>query len=864
MNVRHLTSVRVLIAACAVAGLSAGTGATAATFVVTSLADTAGASCAATCTLRQAITAANATAAVDTINFAIASPATGELLIQPATALPTITQPVTIDGYSQPGTAVNTSPTVSAAVLRVRIDGVVSRGFAICADDVTIRGLSVTGFAASGLAFGETSGGATCAAPITGGRAIGNFIGLRTNGTTSGANAIGIVANRAVVAIGSEDDADRNVISANTNGGIRIVGVASSGSDIRNNLIGTGDFGSADLGNGGPGISISGGVGAVEIGTNSARNVIAFNGVGLSIASSVVGPVRHFANEFRRNDDLAIDLGQDGVTPNDTNDVDTGVNGLQNFPEILSGTRTPNGASADLRLDLGHADSRVYRVALYASPVCDSSGHGEGEFLLTQQLRTLSSSSETFNLASLSSPPLPPGTVLTATATDPDGNTSEFSGCFELDPPSLVVNTVFDVGDGVCDTVACTLREAITAANSRPEGSFSEISFAIPGPGPHLIAPESALPTLRRSILIDGYTQPDASENTLAIGSDAVLQIEIADLVPPRVAGLRVCAPDVTLRGLAISGFDANLVASTADCNTSPLRLTVEGNFFGLRPDGSASISVNSNIRLAAAATGTRIGGTDPAQRNVIGSATLAAGSSAGISISSASVSDVQILGNYIGTDPTGLLPRSNGGSGIEVSEGAQQIVIGGIAPGAANRIAFNDGDGILVDDSATARITAFGNDIFDNEDNFGGFDLGIRLGAGSGLNDVDDVDSGPNLGQNFPVLIGASEGPGGLTVSGSLDVPAATIDANYTIAIYEGSACDASGRGEGEIFLGAQTVVLSGDAESFEFTLPIAPEFQGQVVTATATDPLGNTSGFSVCLTAPVEALVFADGFEG
>jgi CSLREA domain-containing protein len=863
MSIRHLISVRVLIAACALAALSAGTNATAATFVVTSLADTAGATCAANCTLRQAITAANATAAADTINFAIPSPATGELLIQPATALPTITQPVTIDGYSQPGTAVNTSTTVSDAELRVRIDGVVSRGLAICADDVTIRGLSVTGFAASGLAFGETSGGATCAAPITGGRAIGNFIGLRTNGSTVGANAFGIIANRAVVAIGSEDDADRNVISGNTDLGIRISGQASSGSDIRNNLIGTSSLGAGDRGNGGAGINITGGVEAVEIGTNSARNRIAFNGVGLSIASSVVGPVRHFANEFRRNDDLAIDLGQNGVTPNDANDVDTGVNGLQNFPVILSGARTETGATADMRLDVGHAENRVYRIGLYASPLCDPSGHGEGEFLLSQGLRTISASTETFTVGALSDVPMPPGTVFTATATDTNNNTSEFSECFELDPPSLVVNTVIDVGDGVCDTVACTLREAIDGANARPEGSFSEISFAIPGQGPHLIAPESPLPTLRRSIRIDGYTQPGSSPNTLASGSDAVLQIEIADLVLPRLAGLRVCAPDVTLRGLAISGFDANLRTQTADCVDSPLRLTIEGNFFGLRPDGSASPSANSNIRLAAAATGTRIGGTAPAQRNVIASATVAAGSSAGISVSGATVADVQILGNYIGTDPTGLLPRGNGGGGIEVTSGAQQIVIGGVEPGAANRIAFNEGDGIFVNDSGTAGVTAFGNDIFDNEDGFSGFDLGIRLGTGAGTNDTDDVDAGPNQGQNFPVLLSASEGPSGLTVAGSLDVPAATDGASYTIAVYESSVCDPSGRGEGQIFLGAASVVLSSDAEAFEFILPIPPQFQGEVITSTATDPLGNTSAFSTCLSAPADPLVFADGFE-
>lgn len=61
---------------------------TAATLVVTSNADTAGSTCGAVCPLRQAITAANATAAADTSNFAITQPPPGEILIRPATQLP--------------------------------------------------------------------------------------------------------------------------------------------------------------------------------------------------------------------------------------------------------------------------------------------------------------------------------------------------------------------------------------------------------------------------------------------------------------------------------------------------------------------------------------------------------------------------------------------------------------------------------------------------------------------------------------------------------------------------------------------------------------------------------------------------------
>lgn len=93
----------------------------AAILTVTSSDDTAGASCGASCSLRQAITAANASVGSDVIRFNVS--AGGEVLIQPATPLPVITQPLVIDGYSQPDSAVNTASAGSNAVLRVRLHG---------------------------------------------------------------------------------------------------------------------------------------------------------------------------------------------------------------------------------------------------------------------------------------------------------------------------------------------------------------------------------------------------------------------------------------------------------------------------------------------------------------------------------------------------------------------------------------------------------------------------------------------------------------------------------------------------------------------------------------------------------------------
>jgi hypothetical protein len=160
---------------------------------------------------------------------------------------------------------------------------------------------------------------------------------------------------------------------------------------------------------------------------------------------------------------------------------------------------------------------------------------------------------------------------------------------------------------------------------------------------------------------------------------------------------------------------------------------------------------------------------------------------------------------------------------------------------------------------------TSFANSLFANEfSNNLVSAIDLEPNSGATPNDPDDADSGGNNLQNFPVLSGGVAFGNSLTINGVLDVPAATSNAPYTIALYESAACHQTGFGEGEIFLGAQIVNLSGNAENFSLTLPVAPPAPGRVVTSTATDPLGNTSEFSACLAAPVILTVFADGFEG
>lgn len=155
---------------------------------------------------------------------------------------------------------------------------------------------------------------------------------------------------------------------------------------------------------------------------------------------------------------------------------------------------------------------------------------------------------------------------------------------------------VIDANGGVCaglsiaslpgaDTVI-SLREAICAANTNP--GADTIGFAIPGAGPHIIAPLTDLPAITGQVFIDGYTEPGSAFNTqsaLASPSDFLVQIELDGGFGVATVGLTFDngSDGSTVRGLSITAFaDAGIfTAIGAD------GISVQGNYIGLdAPDG--------------------------------------------------------------------------------------------------------------------------------------------------------------------------------------------------------------------------------------------------------------------------------------
>ncbi|MEO6970343.1 MAG: hypothetical protein ABI217_05570 [Chthoniobacterales bacterium] len=221
---------------------------------------------------------------------------------------------------------------------------------------------------------------------------------------------------------------------------------------MQGNLIGTKADGISALGNRYSGILVNASSKAVTIGGANAGegNVVAFNYPGAAGGGFAQGGIivdNQFTtptgiairgNSIFSNGGLGIDLGGNGVTPNDTGDGDTGPNNLQNFPIITSATIA--GGSANISGTLNSTASTQFTLDFFVNAACDPAGYGEGQtYLGSTQVTTASDGNGSFSVT-LSTSAI--GGIITATATDPAGNTSEFSVCDQaaMTVPSVLAN----------------------------------------------------------------------------------------------------------------------------------------------------------------------------------------------------------------------------------------------------------------------------------------------------------------------------------------------------------------------------------------------------------------------------------------
>ncbi|MCM3902469.1 MAG: DUF4214 domain-containing protein, partial [Pyrinomonadaceae bacterium] len=463
-------------------------------------------------------------------------------------------------------------------------------------------------------------------------------------------------------------------------------------------------------------------------------------------------------------------------------------------------------------------------------------------------------------------------------------------------PITFIVISIGDgadvnVGDGICDgnplpAVECTLRAAIQEANNNP--GPDSIHFNIGGPaGVKTISPAS-LPLISSNVSINGYTQPGASQNTLANGNNAVLLIALdGSNAGPGANGLNITGSLVSVSGLVINQFEGSGIRLAGNQAGS----IITGNFIGTNAAGTAALGNEDNGVLISGSPDNIIGGTEAGTRNVI-----SGNKDDGIRIDSTFATGNKVQGNYIGTDVTGNTEVGNARLGVRTA--GPDTIIGGTEAGARNVISGNvlggislvtNGNGNVVQgnfigtkaNGADALGNSAGMGISSSNNTVGGpggagntiafnSDFGVRVFAGTGNrvlnnsihsntglgidlgplgvtpNDAGDGDAGVNNLQNFPVLTSAANNSGVAILSGTLN---STPNTNFLVELFSNPACDPSGNGQGHKLIDTTDVTTDANGNASITGTALTSTLSGPFVTATATDAEGNSSEFSQCL---------------
>lgn len=628
-------------------------------------------------------------------------------------------------------------------------------------------GITIGGSTASARNLISNNGGSgvNLASNADGNFVRANYIGLNTDGDIDVGNiAQGVYINGGDNnTIGGSGAGQANVISGNGGNGVNIFN--GTGNVVQGNMIGTNPSGTVAFGNDNHGVRLN--ASDNQVGGTSAGegNTIAFNTMDGVMVLGTNSANRILRNSIFSNTGLGIDLGNDGVTPNDLvdGDPDGGANEQQNFPVIIS---TVLDGTLDISGTFNSKLGTDFRLEFYSSLNCDGSGNGEGgSFFYSVDITTDGVGDYAINESVSAS--VSEGDFITVTATSYNGvpaleDTSEFSACSVVTappaPPSagvFVVNVTtngVDVapGDGFCADGGgnCSLRAAIEEANAGA-GPYT-IAFNIPGIGPHVITPVGVYDEITTPVIIDGTTEPDYSGTPVVV---------IDGTSTPGGPGLNISAGNSTVRGLVINNFSTgigirlsgndsnniegnfigtNITGYSAGPNLTGILINnvpnntiggtsasernlisgnfgdgiqilnsnatgnvITGNYIGVNVAGTGTLNNGTGVYINDA-PGNTVGGSSSSRRNVISSNTN------GVRISGNSAAGNVVASNYIGTDKTGLIDLGNTFDGVRI-EGAPSNVIGGSGQG--NVISGNNNDGIEI----TGGLNADGNIVYGN-----------------------------------------------------------------------------------------------------------------------------------------------------
>ncbi len=443
--------------------------------------------------LRQAITDANQSSDASEIEFDISGNC--PRVIGLTSTLPAVTTPTRILGYSQAGSARNEAAYAFDGTLCIALNGAGSIASGLrfqtgTGETMSVEGIAFYGFTSEavlisgtgsgnvlGNAFG--TGAAGLAAPgfddaairvqnapasligggdvasrnvisraaqvgvsleaSTGGReVIGNLIGFNLAGTGASANGIGIHVDNS-----NGDTINNNFVGFSATHGILVTGTTTPPYDMRiksNRLGVSAVFGAA--GNGGNGARFEAGS-LINFNNNSVK----YNGTDGVVVLADARRISIGGNYYFQNALQAIDLSPNGVNPIDLDVGATGANDQQNYPTLTdaSGSATSGTATGNLQ-----SANDTYVIQFFRTASCDANGYGEADLYIGETVVTISNAGPSSNgsaafVAALHSDNVSLLTgVITAIATDSQGNASEVSACTPFLPGPLIFANGFE------------------------------------------------------------------------------------------------------------------------------------------------------------------------------------------------------------------------------------------------------------------------------------------------------------------------------------------------------------------------------------------------------------------------------------
>lgn len=719
--------------------------------------------------------------------------------ILPSDRLPSLVHATTLNGSSQPTDNNPSGPEILLNGARIEPLGGYANGFKLTGTNCSVRGLIVIGFPGSAVLI-EGSGAIS-------NHVTGCYLGVNASGTETATNGLYLVqiSNGAKGnTVGGPNAADRNVISGSRYQGLVIHDSGSDFNTVLGNFIGLNAAGTAALPNSWSGVAVFGGARSNRIGgaTTATYNVISGNaqqGIALSDTGTSGNQIDGNYIGLNAAGTAAIPNGWSGVDifgGASSNQVGGLTGGMRN---VISG----NGNNGVAISSTGSDRNTIYGnvIGLNAAGLTAVPNNWSGVALFGNTKSNRIGAAGFGNLISGNG-----NQGVSISGSDTTGNVVAGN--------SIGVNNAGAAAGNQWSGVVIYGG----AKSNLIGGTLTSGRNLISGNGNQGVVLTSA--NTRGNVISGNYIGLNAA-GTAALGntwSGVGLYSDPGGGPDSNLIG--GTAPGT---GNVISG-NGNQGIALADSSTRSN--SVQGNLIGLNAAGNAAVPNGwSGVELSGAVANL-IGGGVGARNFISGNANY------GIALNS-QASGNRIQGNTIGYNAahSGTVPNSF--AGVVLFLGAVSNQIGGITAGTANLIAGNMADGVQLFDAATTNNSVRGNSIFGN--------TGVAVG----------LYSSANRGLVAPSLSSAVLNTD-TTVNGSHTGPAST---SFQIDFYADAA--PAGSAEGRTYLGSRTVITSGAGTvNFSATLgALVPA--GRVITASATDPAGNTSrlstGVAVTLTSSV-----------